>query len=200
MTHNTLNINGLILSGGKSKRMGADKSALVYHDKPQVQVCYHLLKSMGCETFISCRIDQADAPHLTDYQKIYDQPKYENQGPLAGILSAFSYEPEAAWLVVACDLPFLNKDVLKQLMDQRDQKFIATAFQSAHDQLPEPLCAIYEPSARPVLEEFFSKGVLCPRKILTQSQTKLLTPHNKTALDNVNLPEEFEQARKNLEA
>lgn len=202
MTHNTSHItpslNGLVLSGGRSSRMKTDKGALVYHDRPQVQVCCDLLKSVRCPTFISCRPDQGDANHLKDYRKIYDEKKYEDQGPLAGILSAFSYDPQVAWLVVACDLPFLNKDVLKQLISQRDPDFIATAFQSAHDQLPEPLCAIYEPSARPVLENFFSKGVLCPRKILTQSRTRLLTPHNATALDNVNLPEEFEQARKNL--
>ncbi len=76
---------------------------------------------------------------------IYDE--HEDIGPIAGIAAAQAAHPAHAWLVVACDLPFLTDTSLAALVASRDGRPVI-AYRSAHDGLPEPLCAIYEPESR----------------------------------------------------
>ena len=72
--------------------------------------------------------------------------------------------------------------------------FDATAFRSSHDGLPEPLCAIYEPSARKGIAAQIAAGRNCPRKFLINAHTQLLEQPNPRALDNVNTVDEYERA------
>ncbi len=188
-------LKGLILVGGKSTRMQTDKAKLVYGDDPQMKICWDLLRLFCKETFLSCRIDQGDDDLYQHFEKIYDKQAYENIGPLGGILSAFDYDPYAPWLVLACDLPFVDESTLSDLVTQRNPDKIATAYKSAHDGLPEPLCAIYEPQAKDVLLKFFKDGSKCPRKILINSDVEMLDPKNKKALDNINTAEEYQVAK-----
>jgi molybdopterin-guanine dinucleotide biosynthesis protein A len=59
--------------------------------------------------------------------------------------------------------------------------------------MPEPLCAIYNPSARRILDEFVAAGIQCPRKIMLRSDTHLLEARDPRALDNINTPDELSQ-------
>ena len=111
----------------------------------------------------------------------------------AGILSAMDSEPQAAWLVVACDLPNLDNETIRYLLEQRSLTQPFTAYRSSSDSLPEPLCAIYNPSARPIVDEFVAAGIHCPRKIMLRSDTRLLEARNPKALDNINTPDDLSQ-------
>jgi len=93
--------------------------------------------------------------------------------------------------VLACDLPFLTERTLQHLIANRDPQKIATAYRSAHDGLPEPLCAIWEPAAREPVLAYIASGKQCPRKFLINSDTALLDLPEHQALDNVNTVEEF---------
>ena len=73
---------------------------------------------------------------------------------------------------------------------------MASAFQSTHDGLPEPLCAIYEPHSFEALKKHFENGKTCPRKFLMNNEVELIKQPFDFALDNVNSPEEFEKALK----
>jgi molybdopterin-guanine dinucleotide biosynthesis protein A len=115
-------------------------------------------------------------------------------GPTVGIRSALAAYPEAAWLVLACDLPFLSDAALSQLLRERDAARVATAYRSAHDGLPEPLCAIWEPAAATALAAYQAGGGHCPRKFLIRHAAHLLEPLDRRALDNVNTPEEYARA------
>ncbi len=79
------------------------------------------------------------------------------------------------------------------------QAHCATAYKSAHDGLPEPLCAIWEPAAAPLLAEYQAAGGHCPRKFLIRHGANLLDLPDPRALDNVNTPEEYSQAVAALE-
>lgn len=125
---------------------------------------------------------------------IYDLKKFSDHGPLSGILSAMEKFPKAAWLILACDLPFVDDKTLKHLLRYRDSGKIATAYKSHFNNLPEPLCAIYEPKAKNRLVSFFNNNIVCPRKILINSKPRLLKLKNKKALDNINTPEEYQKA------
>lgn len=186
---------GLLLIGGKSMRMGRDKWALRYGEHPQAHRVAELLAGCCERVFLSARVEQQSAD-LPDVPLIVDS--IPSRGPTTGLLSAMTLHPEAAWLVVACDLPFLDNDTLADLIERRDPLRIATAYLSARDGLPEPLCAIWEPGATRRLLQATEEGTTCPRKVLIQSNPKLLELANPRALDNANTPGDFEEARRVL--
>jgi molybdopterin-guanine dinucleotide biosynthesis protein A len=183
---------GLVLAGGASTRMRTDKAALQYHGQPQLQWAFELVAKFCAASFVSVRPDQrGDAARAGHPQIVDRQPGI---GPIAGISAALLEHPKAAWLVLACDLPFLTEHTLEHLIAHRDASKIATAYRSAHDGLPEPLCAIWEPAAREPVLAYLATGKQCPRKFLINSDTKLLDLPERQALDNVNTVEEFAAA------
>ena len=190
-------LHGLVLAGGRSTRMGRDKAALEYSGRSQLERVFALVDPLVARAFVSVRADQGSDPLRARFPQIVDAaPGLE--GPAAGILSALRAHPSAAWLVLACDLPFLDAGTLQHLIARRDPTRIATAFRSSHDGLPEPLCAIYEPAALAGLEAFVAGGRNCPRKFLIQTGALLLDQPRSEALDNVNTPTELDKARQRM--
>lgn len=189
---------GLVLAGGRSSRMHADKAALTYRRRPQLELAFELLTPFVSRAWVSVREDQRDDPLRAAYPQIVDGPGVE--GPIAGIIAALSAHSEAAWLVVACDLPLLDANTLRGLLAGRDNSRLATAFRSATDGLPEPLCAIYEPASRESILRFVASGISCPRKFLSRHDVALLAPASPSALANTNTPEELAAVRQALAA
>ncbi len=194
-------VYGLVLAGGHSTRMKRDKATLTYHGRTQLEWAMSLLEGRVTRAFVSIRPGQSD-PVRAQFEQIVDT--HEGLGPIAGILAAQARYPEAAWLVLACDLPFLDGATLDHLLAGRDPERQATAYRSSHPNhpkhngLPEPLCAIYEPSSREAILAHVASGRDCPRKFLINADTKLLDQPNSRALDNVNTPEEYGSAMANL--
>lgn len=179
---------GLVLAGGRSQRMGQDKAAIQFHGKPQLIRAFELLSAVCARTFVSVRPDQRDEPMRATLPQIVDlQPGI---GPIAGISAALALHPNIAWLVLACDLPFLSRDTLDHLVKHRDASRIATAYRSTYDGLPEPLCAIWEPASFATIRTWVASGKECPRKLLINCDTALLEQPDAHALDNVNTPQE----------
>jgi len=187
---------GLVLAGGESRRMGRDKAALQFHGRSQVDWAFGLLSRHCARVFVSVRPAQLDDPARTSHPTIVD--RHEGAGPIAGIAAAQAAHPGAAWLVVACDLPFLGDATLDTLTAARGNAAV-TAFRSSHDGLPEPLCAIYEPQTRPAIEAAIAGGRHCPRKFIIQSGVPLLDQPDPTALDNVNTPDDLARAQQRLQ-
>jgi molybdopterin-guanine dinucleotide biosynthesis protein A len=185
-------VYGLILAGGASTRMRTDKAALRYQGKTQLERAFDLAGRHVLEVFVSVRSSQITEPTRAAHPLIVDS--VEGEGPIVGIRSALAAYPKAAWLVLACDLPFLSDAVLEQLLAERDPTALATAFRSAHDGLPEPLCAVWEPAAGAALAAYQRGGGHCPRKFLIGHAAPLLEPRDPRALDNINTPEEYAQA------
>jgi len=191
-------LHGLVLAGGRSTRMKRDKAALAYHGEAQLEHAWRLLAPHVAQRFVSVRADQQHDPLRAGYPQITDS--IADAGPAAGILAAFEAQPDAAWLVLACDLPHLDARTLAHLVAQRDATRPATAYRSAHDGLPEPLCAIWEPASRARLTAALAAGRSCPRKFLIDADTKLLDPLVPHALDNVNESHEYWSTMSSLNA
>jgi molybdenum cofactor guanylyltransferase len=190
-------IHGLVLAGGRSSRMKRDKAALEFRaGETQLGATMKLLEGRVTRAYVSVRGDQQDDPTRARYPRILDRG--DIQGPIAGISAAFASYPDAAWLVLACDLPFLDAHTLDTLLLARDPGFDATAYRSSHDGLPEPLCAIYEPRARAGIDAQIAAGRNCPRKFLINAHTQLLDQPNPRALDNVNTVDEYERAMSSI--
>jgi molybdopterin-guanine dinucleotide biosynthesis protein MobB len=191
----TAPLYGLVLVGGESRRMGRPKWAIEYTGKSQAERTAELLAGVCEKVFLSVRAGQ-EAERLPDVPRVID--RFPAWGPLTGILSAMHEHPEAAWLVAACDLPFLDAATLAELIVKRRPMGVATAYRSSTDGLPEPLCAIWEPRAMQRIMQGIGMGLQCPRKILIESNLPLLDLSTPRALDNANTPEEYESARVQL--
>ena len=189
---------GLVLAGGSSTRMQRDKAALEYQGRTQLDRTLELARRHAAEVFVSVRAEQTADPTRSRHPMIVDS--VADKGPIAGIRSAFAVHPQASWLVLACDLPFLSDAVIESLLRERDPSVFATAYKSAHDGLPEPLCAVWEPAAAAALAEYQAAGGHCPRKFLIRHAARLLEPLDARALDNVNTPQEYAQALAALES
>jgi len=190
-------VYALILAGGSSSRMRRDKAVLTYEGKTQLDRAVELADRHAETVFVSVRSNQTTEPTRAHRPLIVDS--VEGEGPIVGIRSALAAHPEVAWLVIACDLPFLSDVALEQLLAERDPAAVATAFRSTHDGLPEPLCAVWEPAAAAALSDYAAGGGHCPRKFLIRHAAKLLEPRDRHALDNINTPEEYAQAQSMLE-
>lgn len=187
-------LQGLLLAGGKSRRMGTDKAELVVQDGLTLRERgLQLLGSVTKDVHLSIAADdKTDYPHPTLADRRVDA------GPLAGLDAAFHHAPDSAWLVLACDLPFLTEEVLSELITARDTKADATCFLSRFDGNPEPLCTIYEPSAAANLQSLLDDDVRCARKFLFSLNRHELALPEAAALDNCNRPEDLEEARLQL--
>ena len=187
----TAPLHGLLLAGGKSIRMGSDKADLVVDGGLSLRDRgLQLLAPVTEEIHLSIAQDDQRSYQCDTIRDL--QP---GAGPLAGLEAAFQQAPGAAWLVTACDLPFLDESVLRCLREARDPEREATCFTSRFDGKPEPLCAIYEPSASMPLARVLASQMRCARKFLSSLDRKELDLPDRSALDNCNRPEDLEEAR-----
>lgn len=183
---------GLVLSGGKSSRMGQDKGLIAYHGMPQREYLYTILNSLCEHTFLSIRADQQKEVG-SSYKTIVDTNEFS--GPYNGLLSAHQSYPEAAWLVLACDLPLMDIKGVQELIKQRDSSKMATTFADIKNPLPEPLCAIWEPRAlRESIAYLESENSAGPRKFLINNDVKLVFPARPEVLLNANSKSDYEEA------
>ena len=169
--------------------MGRDKAVLVRDGRSQLDYLADVVGRVAGRVFVSVRAEQRGEPERSRHATIVD--RYDDLGPVAGILSAMDEYPDVDWLVVACDLPNVDEATLRFLLDRRSATQPFTAFRSSRDGLPEPLCALYRAGSDATIRGFVADGVVCPRKMLIRSDTCLLDQPDPAALDNVNTPEDL---------
>jgi molybdopterin-guanine dinucleotide biosynthesis protein A len=190
----TAPVKGLVLVGGKSTRMGTDKSELNYFGKPQKEVVKELLENSHLDTFYS--VEKVSEKDVEVSKEIHD--KFLNLGPFGGICSAFQKDPNAAWFVLATDVPFVNDEIIKLVLQKRNPSKVATAIKGKGKEFPEPLITIYEPKAYPILLQYLAQGYSCPRKMLINSDVEIVEVED-DFIRNINTPEEFSMAKKEIE-
>jgi molybdopterin-guanine dinucleotide biosynthesis protein A len=189
-------LKGLVLAGGHSSRMGRDKAMLRYYEQNQLDRTAGLLSTICNQVFVSCRKDQFENFASTGLPVITDS--YLDIGPLGGLLSAQRLAPETAWLLAACDLPFIDDRTLASLHESRNPFRFATAFIADDTGRPEPLLAIYEPKSRRRLLERHAAGNDSLQSFLMNSRVMLSEPDNPTMLHNVNDPVGLLEARESI--
>lgn len=178
---------GLVLAGGESRRMGRDKGRLAWQGKELRLRCAELIAPFCGETFLSLRREEPVAgwPVLTDV--------HPNIGPMAGLLRAFAERPDAAWLVLACDLPLMTRAALQALVAQRDPAALATCL-CAHAAEPEPLAAIWEPRAAALLRAAHAGGQYGLQRLLRAQPVHCVQVSFPACLHNANAPADWEAA------
>jgi molybdopterin-guanine dinucleotide biosynthesis protein A len=188
-------LQGLVLAGGRSSRLGRDKGSLDYHGVPQVRWALALLEPVCALTFASIRREQAELPAYRGLPLIIDQGR--SAGPASGLLEALRRSPGVAWLVVAADMPLLRPPLLATLVAQRDPAALATAYRH-RDGTPEPLCAIWEPATKARLEEEGRSEGPSLRRLLEIGPARLLHLEHDAALTSVNTDADEARVRRLL--
>lgn len=198
---NSPRIEALILCGGQSSRMGQPKHSLIFPDARSI--VSHLIERIRSAVseistvHISLRDEDQSFQKLDDdqIQFIYDSDNYSVQrldvGPASGLLAAHHQDPTVHWLVIACDYPLLQVDDLRHMIESYESPL--TCFENA-DGFPEPLLAIWSPTALQALEKNVQAGIAGPIKTLRSLQTKRLEPRHEQSLLNANTPADWDAA------
>ena len=178
-------MNGLLLIGGKSSRMGTDKAELVIRDGMSQKQRGLKLLSTFCENVYLSTSEalSTSEPYISD--------RFGSIGPLGAIASAQQSQPNTAWLVLACDLPMIEEVHLQNLIDARNEQKDAVYYKSASDQNPEPLCAIWEACSAQHVTTAIKNGSYCPRDLLKKLNGHSLEPLDLWSLANTNTPEDL---------
>ena len=136
---------GAIFVGGQSKRMGRPKFALSYNGFTETLRVAGILESFCQKMALSSRasLDMSDLGDLGELERVDDE--HIGLGPVGGLATLMSRYPHAAWLVSACDMPFITEKNFQVLVDQRDPLKYGTCFLKKGGLGFEPMCAIYEP-------------------------------------------------------
>ncbi|MEP7257523.1 MAG: molybdenum cofactor guanylyltransferase [Flavitalea sp.] len=181
------------MCGGKSSRMGKDKSLLNYHGKAQCYHVYEILQHFCNETFISCNPSQT-AFIDKKYKTIEDLTKYNDAGPVTGVLTAFSHFPQQPILVIGCDYPFLSETEISHFLLNISAGAMASAFYDDQNQCYQPVLAWYSAAAAPLILDMFQKKQRSLQQFLKMANAEKYYPLNRASMMSVDAREASEEA------
>ena len=144
---------GIILCGGQSLRMGADKGLLSHQDKLWAQISADKLALLQIPVKFSVNPTQQEtyAGYFGNTALIVDHPSLDIKGPLLGVLSAHLLNPEQDLFLLACDLLLMESRLLEKLYKVYAQPGAFGAYIFTKDGQQEPLCGIYTASGLKVI-------------------------------------------------
>lgn len=175
-------MNGLVLAGGQSTRMGKDKALIDYHGEPQYSYLYRLLTAYCDQVYISSKEKKYTLPSLIDMEE------YSTIGPIAGLLTAFQHDA-TDWLVLAIDYPFIGESEIKKLLEPSEA--LAHVFYNPHTDFFEPFLGYYKKEFMPLLLREIESGAHSMQHLLRKSKVKKLIPENVEIIKSIDFPQEF---------
>lgn len=192
------NITGIVLAGGKSRRMGVEKGLIRFGGKHLIEYAIEVLEKVCDRIIIS---ENSKAYNFLGYEVIPDI--YPNSGPMGGIYSALKSSKTDLNLVLSCDMPFISIELLNYLIEQSDNFEVAVPWYG-EDKF-EPMCAFYHKKVIPVLEEFImQKNFKIPDafKVLNTNMLRItpeLSFYKNYLFDNLNSKEDLVKANQKLD-
>lgn len=189
---------GLILCGGKSNRMCSDKGLILQNNIPWARIAFNKLAEFGLTVFLSINKEQK-----LDYQAFFaadhlvvDDDSFDIGGPLKGLMTIHKRYPDDSIFLFACDMPLMDKLVIKNLLDTAKRKNSRDAFIFDNEGNSEPLCAIYTATALKQVMELHKTNQLPKQSmkyVLEQVDTlKIPLPDEwKVYFTNYNSPDEL---------
>ncbi len=213
-----MNISAMILTGGRSERMGQDKARLSYDRESFLS---HLVRELqgtsdSSASIPPCEKAEADAygnhtaitelflsvAHEGDYEEMGQQlvaDEHQGIGPIEGIRRGLGFAREEYLFVCAVDMPFVQRDMVFKLAQYIVPDYDAYVFREG-EQI-HPACAIYH---RPVLacaEQMIREGRYRLRDLLNSVRTRYVdiddTHFRSENLRNINTPQDYRESLKN---
>jgi molybdenum cofactor guanylyltransferase len=165
-------ITGIILAGGKGTRIGSNKSLLKMGDGYVIDRVLDTLSQFTSSIIIVTNEDQAEPAESPRPGVRVLKDAHPGKGPLGGIYTGLLHAETVYSLVVGCDMPFLNRDLLNHLVN--------TA--SGHDAVApkigwmiQPLHAVYSRDCLPPVEKLLGQGELQIIKLFELVNTRYVT-------------------------
>jgi len=146
-------ITGIILSGGKSQRMGTNKSFLDIFGKSAIERVIELMNSLFHKVILI-----TNEPYLYNHLniQIYEDV-FKYKGPLAGIHSGLLNSNTDKNFIISCDMPLITEDIIRFITDYKTTRHITIANADGYNQ---QLCGIYCKSCLPIIEDILSQNDL----------------------------------------
>ena len=186
-------IVGCVLAGGKSSRMGSDKSLLQFDGTPLVSRAVTTMREVFKDVVvISDKRDEyafLDVPVLPDIKK--------ECGPLGGIHAAFVHTGADSLFVLACDMPFVSSELIRYVVNAGSGAKAAVPKMNGRLQ---PLCGLYSRRSLPIIEQSLDSKSYRIQMVLAKLGPTVITIqqdlpfHASNLLDNLNTPDQINQA------
>lgn len=181
-----------ILAGGRARRLGGVQKGLVtVGGETIVSRQLRLLKSLAFE----CAIVAGDlAPYkevAAHYGARLVRDRHSGRGPLAGLDAALAYGDGDSVILLACDLPFLDGELITML---RDRSPAARALVPRVEARPQPLAARYARAIAPTVKSRLERGELAMMALLDELEPEYVDLPATRALHNINTPEDLARA------
>ena len=186
---------GIVLAGGSSARMGRDKALIDYHGLPQWQHCAQLLDSF-CDSVYISKNRQQTWKIPAHYSELIDSETAE--GPFHPWYHLAQLDANASWLIITCDLPYLNSSCIDFLIKHRSLDAEATCFQVSDENFPDPQITLLSHIGAQNATEAYRSGTRSPRRFLQSIQTHTLLPPDSNWLQSANTPGAAKAARSKL--
>lgn len=179
-------ITGIILSGGKSSRMGSEKGFMSYNGKPFIQHSIEALKPLVMEIIIVSNNVDYDVFGLKRIEDVM-----ENAGPLAGLYSGLHQSKTDYNLVLSCDIPLINTSILQRLVDAIDDDSEIIQIESQGKTMP--LIALYRKQCEHIFLKLLNEGERRLQFAVNQCLVKNVILHEDESefVQNINTPEQL---------
>ena len=183
-------ICGYILAGGKNSRMNGEKKLFLNYQGETF--CSRILRAFDMlpKTYISV---EAPEPYVhLNLPMVVDM--YQEIGPMGGIYSGLSSIDAEALLVAACDMPMIEQDVVKKLLEAYQENEKITIVKSG-DRL-HPLLGIYPKNILPVMEKLIDEKCYKMKVLLGQAEYQIveIEQENKS-VNNINTIEDYKMLK-----
>ena len=192
---NVPRLHGLVLAGGRSSRMRRDKAAIEFRSgETQLDAAMKLLEGRVARAYRLGARGSEGRPRARAVRRT-SSIAATSKAPSPASAPRSPIYPDVAWLVLACDLPFLDAQTLDTLLLARDPELRRHRVRLQPRRLAR--AAVRHLRAEPREPRSLAQiaaGRNCPRKFLINAHTQLLEQPNPRALDNVNTVEEYERA------
>jgi molybdopterin-guanine dinucleotide biosynthesis protein A len=187
-------MTGIVLAGGESRRMGRDKAFLTLDGIPLIERVLRPLRAV----FPRIIIVTNDPASYVSYDAIVVTDAVNKQGPLTGIYTGLLHSRDDYNFVVACDMPYLNPDLITYMASLTQGHDIVAPMVAGY---LEPLHAFYHRRLLPVIEERLGRDARQIRGIYDKARVHYVTEteidrHDpeRRSFKNLNTPEEYKEA------
>jgi len=190
----TKRATAIILAGGRSSRMGADKSLLSVDGQPIIETICERLAGRFDQILIS-----ANEPEKLAFLGLEVVPdRIPGQGPLMGIASALEASSSELNFVVACDIPRIHIGFVEEMLAEAERSGADVVVPTTGSEEYEPLFAVYRKSALESINKVLASGGRRISDIFAQCRVKYVRLTDTEWLRNLNTPAEYEEFRKGL--
>lgn len=195
--HRTIaDATAVVLTGGKSSRMGQPKALLPFDGEPLIVHVVRHLKKIFTEAVVVAAPDQ----ELPELPAVLARDDVAYQGPVSGIYHGLNAATKEVCFVTSCDAPFLNLELIGNLLSQISDYDVVVPYWQERFQ---PLHAVYRSSVAPLLREQLERAELRPISLYPKVRTREIREDEIRRFDpdglsflNMNSPQDYEAALK----